>query len=135
MKSHKIQRLELISDKIKAGDSKREVMCIHFDHHQRKTTLVGVLHGRAVMARLELHGRHAGSPERKGRGRRGVGEGAAGCMEREKWAPWGKLHMEGVRSCCLLHARVVLLLVHAVCRKKEGEENRKEKEEKEKNKI
>jgi hypothetical protein len=30
---------------------------------------------------------HADSPERKGRGRRGVGEGTAGYMEREKWAP------------------------------------------------
>jgi hypothetical protein len=32
MKSHKIQRLELVSDKIEGGDSKREVVRTHFGH-------------------------------------------------------------------------------------------------------
>jgi hypothetical protein len=30
MKSHKIWRLEFISDKIEGGDSRREVVCIGF---------------------------------------------------------------------------------------------------------
>jgi hypothetical protein len=40
MKSHKIQRLEFILNKIKDGDSKREVMCIHFGHPTKKNELV-----------------------------------------------------------------------------------------------
>jgi hypothetical protein len=40
MKSHKIWRLEFISDKIDDGDSKREVMCIRFDHPMKKNGLV-----------------------------------------------------------------------------------------------
>jgi hypothetical protein len=35
-KSLKIQILEFISDKIEYGDSKREVMCIHFGHPTKK---------------------------------------------------------------------------------------------------
>jgi hypothetical protein len=32
MKSHKIQRLEFISDKIEGRNSEREVVCIHLGH-------------------------------------------------------------------------------------------------------
>jgi hypothetical protein len=32
MKSREIRRLELISDKIEAGDSKSKIMCIYFGH-------------------------------------------------------------------------------------------------------
>jgi hypothetical protein len=39
MKSHKIQRLELVSNKIEDGDSKREVVCIHFGHPTKKNGL------------------------------------------------------------------------------------------------
>jgi hypothetical protein len=36
MKSHKIWRLEFVSDKIEGRDSKRKVMRIHFDHSMKK---------------------------------------------------------------------------------------------------
>jgi hypothetical protein len=40
MKSHKIQRLEFVSDKIEDEHSKREVMCICFCHPTKKNELV-----------------------------------------------------------------------------------------------
>jgi hypothetical protein len=40
MESHKIQRLEFVSDKIEGGDCKREVICIRFDHPMMKNRLV-----------------------------------------------------------------------------------------------
>jgi hypothetical protein len=40
-------------DKIEAGDSKREVICICFGHPTKKMVLVGALHGWAAMAGLE----------------------------------------------------------------------------------
>jgi hypothetical protein len=40
MKSHKIQKLEFISDKIEGGDSKREVICIRFGHPMKKNEIV-----------------------------------------------------------------------------------------------
>jgi hypothetical protein len=36
MKSCKIRRLELILDKIEAGDHKKKVVCICFDHPEEK---------------------------------------------------------------------------------------------------
>jgi hypothetical protein len=36
MKSHKIWRLELVSDKIEGGDSTRKVMHIHFGYSTKK---------------------------------------------------------------------------------------------------
>jgi hypothetical protein len=39
MKSHKIQKLEFVSDKIEGGDCKREVMCIRFGHPMKKNEL------------------------------------------------------------------------------------------------
>jgi hypothetical protein len=39
MKSHKIQKLEFISDKIEGRDCKREVMCIRFGHPTKKNEL------------------------------------------------------------------------------------------------
>jgi hypothetical protein len=57
MKSREIRRLELISDKIEAGDSKSKIMCICFGHPQRKMTLVGALYRRTAMAELELDNR------------------------------------------------------------------------------
>jgi hypothetical protein len=39
MKSHKIRRLEFVSDKIEGGDSNREVVCIHFSHPTKKNGL------------------------------------------------------------------------------------------------
>jgi hypothetical protein len=40
MESHKIQRLEFISDKIEGGDCKREVIYICFDHPMKKNEFV-----------------------------------------------------------------------------------------------
>jgi hypothetical protein len=39
MKSHKIWRLEFALDKIEGGDSKREVVCIHFGCPTKKNDL------------------------------------------------------------------------------------------------
>jgi hypothetical protein len=39
MKSHKIWRFEFVSDKNEGGDSKREVVCIHFGHPTKKNGL------------------------------------------------------------------------------------------------
>jgi hypothetical protein len=39
MKSHEIRRLELISEKIEAGDSKRKVVHIRFSYPMNKTEL------------------------------------------------------------------------------------------------
>jgi hypothetical protein len=40
MKSHKIQVLEFVSDKIDGEDYKREVICIGFGHSTMKNELV-----------------------------------------------------------------------------------------------
>jgi hypothetical protein len=117
----------LISDKIKAGDSKREVMCIHFDHHQRKTTLVGVLHGRAVMVELELHGRPCwlAGEEREGeeRSRGGHswlhGEGEVGAMRE---VAYGGSSILLLASCSLLF---YCLCVLCAGRRKEKKQKRK----------
>jgi hypothetical protein len=39
MKSHEIQRLELVSDKIEAEESKRKVVRIHFGCRMKKNEL------------------------------------------------------------------------------------------------
>jgi hypothetical protein len=54
-KSCKIQRLELVSDKIEVRDSRRKVVCIRFGHPSKKMALVGALHGMVAMVELELH--------------------------------------------------------------------------------
>jgi hypothetical protein len=40
MESRKIRILEFVSDKIEGGDSKREVIRIHFDHPMKKNEFV-----------------------------------------------------------------------------------------------
>jgi hypothetical protein len=40
MESHKIQRLEFISDEIEGEDCKREVICICFSHPTKKNEFV-----------------------------------------------------------------------------------------------
>jgi hypothetical protein len=79
MKSRKIQRLELISDNIQAGDSKGKVVCIRFDDPPKKNgLLVGAVHGRALMTRVVAPWPTMGGHWRaKGRGRRGEERGAA----------------------------------------------------------
>jgi hypothetical protein len=55
MESHKIQRLDFVSNKIECGDCKREVRCISFGHPTKKMSLYEALHGRATMAELKAH--------------------------------------------------------------------------------
>jgi hypothetical protein len=40
MESHKIRRLEFVSDKIEGGDCKREVICIRFGYPTKKKEIV-----------------------------------------------------------------------------------------------
>jgi hypothetical protein len=40
MESHKIQRLEFVSDKIEGGDCKRDIICICFGHPTKKNKFV-----------------------------------------------------------------------------------------------
>jgi hypothetical protein len=110
MKSHKIWRLEFVSNKIEGEDSKREVMCIYFDHPTKKNR----------KGELELHA-SCGEPAGEGGGRE-EGEGGAaggGCMEVGGGEPW-----ELLRSSAL---RVVVLFVRG---KQEGGRRREEKEKK-----
>jgi hypothetical protein len=65
MKSRKIRRLEFVSDKIEGGVSKREVMCIRFDHPTKKNDLGCGLPWDGSHGQTLLHGGgHGGSPER-----------------------------------------------------------------------
>jgi hypothetical protein len=84
MKSHKIQRLEFISDKIDVGDCKRKVVRIRFGHPTKKTSLVRALHGRRPWPDFELHGRRLwGLIGEEERGRGGERGRARGCGEEE----------------------------------------------------
>jgi hypothetical protein len=74
MKSHKIHRLEFISDKIVGGDSKREVVCIRFGCPTKKMTLGRALHGRAAMARVGAPWPAMGVLTGEGREEEGEGE-------------------------------------------------------------
>jgi hypothetical protein len=49
IKSHKIQRLELVLNKIETGNSKRKVVCIRFGCPMKKMALVESSHGRVEM--------------------------------------------------------------------------------------
>jgi hypothetical protein len=77
MKSRKIQRLELVLDKIEGGDSKRKVMLIRFGHPTKKNSISYSSPWEAAMARLEFHGRRPWGLTGEGGGR-GWGEGAWG---------------------------------------------------------
>jgi hypothetical protein len=84
MKSHKIRRLELVSDKIEAEDSKRNVVCIRFSCPMKKTEHGWGLPCWAAIAGLESliasHGELAGEVV-EGEQRRGAGDAAGyvGC--------------------------------------------------------
>jgi hypothetical protein len=83
MKSRKIWILDLISDKIEAGDSKREVMYICFGHPtMRKIVLFGALYGRTAMTG---HGELAG----EGNEGRGDEQGAQATGSGEEGGAWG----------------------------------------------
>jgi hypothetical protein len=80
MESHKIQRLEFISDKIEGGDCKREVICISFGHPTKKNGLCEALHGRGPWSELERPWEAPWGARRRGRGRRrgGIARGQHG---------------------------------------------------------
>jgi hypothetical protein len=79
-------------NKIKGGDSKREVVCIQFGYPTKKNGLGYSSPREAAMAGLELmEGGHGGSSERKGGGR-GEGGGWGRCLGRHGGrlgVPWG----------------------------------------------
>jgi hypothetical protein len=84
MKSHKIRRLEFISDKIDAGDCKRKVVRIRFGHPTKKQAWLelsmGGGHGRTLSS---MGGGRGGSSERKRGGRGGERGRARDCGEEE----------------------------------------------------
>jgi hypothetical protein len=93
MKSHKIQRIELILDKIKAGDSKREVMCIHFGHPMKKNGLGWCSpwkggHGRSWNS-MAGHGELVGEGKEGEETGRGCGLLAVGRREAHGGSTWG----------------------------------------------
>jgi hypothetical protein len=125
MKSHNIQRLEFVLDKIKGGDYKREVRCICFDHPTKKNELVWGSPWEVAMAGVEAsmgaHGELAG-------------EGKEGEGKRKRGARLGALGMQGCQGegcrACSLTATAALCLLAAVAahvRKKRRKERRKRK--------
>jgi hypothetical protein len=134
MESHKIRRLDFISDKIEGGDSKREVICIRFGHPTKKNEFVWGSPWEAAMTRLEAPWELMGSSPERGR-RRGRTRGAVGRCR------GGGLGL-AFAGCCSWAAPYLLSLCCACCgllcvrekrRKKKGEEKkRKEKKRKEK---
>jgi hypothetical protein len=76
MKSHKILRLEFVSDKIEGGDRKKKVMYIHFGHPTKKNELVWGSPWEAAMAGVAASmGAHGELTEE---GKEGEGEEEAG---------------------------------------------------------
>jgi hypothetical protein len=126
MKSHKIQRLKFILNKIEGGDSKREVMCIHFGHPMKKNELVWGSpwegsHGRSWRSMAD-HGELAG-----GEGERGHSCGVA--MEWGRAAGGGAM---GARPCCSVWPPVLYTWEKAGRRSEEREEKQEENEKKKK---
>jgi hypothetical protein len=129
IKSHKILRLEFISDKIEGEDCKREVMCIQFGHSTNKNELVwgsmGGSHGQTW-----AHGRHPSGSRPRGErgGRRREKEGAllGGAM--------GTARLLGARcgpaAACVRALYSFLLLLLAWGRKEQAGRRREEREKK-----
>jgi hypothetical protein len=126
MESHKIQRLEFVSDKIEGVDCKREVICIRFCHPMKKNEIVCVSPWEAAMAGVEAPWEAAmGAPRRGERGGRRRGR------ERLGGHGWGH-HGGGRPGCsCSLFVRGLCCSWLAV---REGEEEREEREKKKKRK-
>jgi hypothetical protein len=130
MKSHKIQRIELILDKIKAGDSKREVMCIHFGHPMKKNGLGWCSpwkggHGRSWNS-MAGHGELVGEGKEGEETGRGCGLLAVGRREAHGGSTWGG----GARSCCWCCLLVLFpwgFYSSYVSRKERGEREKEEK--------
>jgi hypothetical protein len=125
MKSHKIQRLELVSDKIERGDSKRKVVRICFGCSQRKMALIRALYGRQPWPDIELHGRPWGLAGEEGRGREERGNCRGAAAGRRKGGRAGRHGVPAgggsVPYCCSFCLFV---------RKKERRERNREKEKK-----
>jgi hypothetical protein len=103
-------------DKIEGGDSKREVMCICFNHPTKKNSLVEAPHGRRPWPVM------GSSPERKGKGERG-GAWGRGAMGRAAWSS------SPPTAACSFCARVILPVRE---KKKTAGRRREERQEKEK---
>jgi hypothetical protein len=119
MKSHKIQKLEFVSDKIEGGDCKREVMCIRFGHPTKKNELGWGSRWEAAMAGV------GASWEPWGAHRRGEGGGRE---EEAGGALLGAPSGEGgaARSSWLLVAAFHVLFVLNVRRKQQAGRRRRE---------
>jgi hypothetical protein len=129
MKSHKIQRLEFISDKIEGGDCKREVICIRFGHPTKKTRLCEALHGRAAVARVGASMEPMGSSPESGKveGERGRGLGCS-------WGAMGRGCYGGGQPAIYLFVRAAALcsvLLYVERKKEGGRRKREEKKRKE----
>jgi hypothetical protein len=136
--SCKIQRLEFISDKIEGGDSKREVICIHFGQPTKKNEIVWGSPWEAAMAGLEAPWELMGSSQE--RGRKGEWEEGQGARlgEREGYRRGGMW----ARTCCSVRAAVPLLMLLLLLaweetgrrkKRREREKKRKGRKRKEKN--
>jgi hypothetical protein len=128
----KIRRLEFISDKFEGGDSKREVMCIHFGHPMKKNVLVWGFpwEGSHGWSWSSMEGA-MGTCQRGERGgrRRGRG-GAAGD------AAWGRgVTMRGWRRGGLDPAGLLYSLCCYVLNVRKKKKKRKEKKRKRKKKY
>jgi hypothetical protein len=117
----------LISDKIETRNSRRDVMCIHFDHLTKKMILIGALHGRAAMAGLESsmdgHGDSAGREQMRGeewnRGR--------GCWQREEGGTMGVAAHEGLGPLLLAKLCAASSCLLCCCVRKRRKEEREKK--------
>jgi hypothetical protein len=133
MKSRKIRRFELVLDKIKGEDSKREIMCISFGSPTKKNRacLRASMKGTA-MAELKLHGQPWELTRRGREGGRGRGRGG----DATRGAPWGAAG-GGPRSMAAWFGPAAALCVVCMRKKawgrKEREEREKEKERKNEN--
>jgi hypothetical protein len=108
MESRKIRRLEIVSDKIEGGDSKREVIRIRFDHPTKKNEFVWSSPWEAAMAGLEAPCELTGEGKEKGKERRGRGARPRGScrgapMEGGGAARGGAMELQPLFSgCCFV---------------------------------
>jgi hypothetical protein len=117
MKSHKIQRLELVSDKIEGGDRKMNILCIRFSCPTKKIKLVCGLSWRGrpwpSSSSMAFHGEGGNG---RGKGRRGGGVGV----------PWGAVGEGSVRPA-LFGPGLRAVREKKTARRKEKRRERKEK--------
>jgi hypothetical protein len=133
MKCHEIWRLELVYDKIESGNSKRKIVCIHFNCLTKKNEFGGRFPWLVSMAKLELKGRWWWArPDRESRGEE---KGApAGCGGVEGMQQGGPLVLALFRCCVLLLVCCVLCLVAVPGRRKQSRDKKKTRERKKRKK-